>query len=242
MNLWYTDNPLSCMVMSAIAEGNPSAVARHIKDFKKVIDNPSAGDVFYGILRGCGTAMRICNWIGANYYYIDNGYFEAEYVNQSMLKNMDGKFRVVKNDMIELYQGPRPMYEADVKRICLLVPPSPYTANFYDTTPEDFVQETAQHLFRHGVSVIVRDKSSESPLEDQLGQCGFVVSFNSMISMEAIKRDIPAYDARGIFRNIYDIFQNDFRPHLTTTYHELQKFYEPKQFTLEQFRNGEWKR
>ena len=172
MNLWYTDNPLSCMVMSAIAEGNPSAVARHIKDFKKVIDNPSAGDVFYGILRGCGTAMRICNWIGANYYYIDNGYFEAEYVNQSMLKNMDGKFRVVKNDMIELYQGPRPMYEADVKRICLLVPPSPYTANFYDTTPEDFVQETAQHLFRHGVSVIVRDKSSEIPLEDQLGQCG----------------------------------------------------------------------
>lgn len=240
MNLWHTSNELSQAVMAAIAEGNQST-ARHIRDFNTVVENPSAGDVFYGILRGCGTAMRICKWIGSNYHYIDNGYFDAEYVDDKKRKSMTGAFRVVKNDMIEPYQGKRLNAEIDVKRRCLLVPPSPYTANFYDTTPEDWTQEIATALFEHNIEIILRDKSSTTPLDEQLRAAGFVVSFNSMIGVEAIKRGIPAYDTHGLFRNALDIYNKDFRPRLAADYAGLREYYEPKQFTLEEFKQGKWK-
>ena len=79
---WYTDNPLSKTVMDAI----PDIERRHISDFDKTDPGPS---IFYGILRGCSRAMHILSHLGIDYWYIDNGYFDAQYVDRSMQKSME---------------------------------------------------------------------------------------------------------------------------------------------------------
>ena len=95
---WYTHNQLSYAVLDCV----PDIELRHISSFDSARLNDTK-HAFYGILRGCSRAMHILAYMGMDYWYIDNGYFDAEYVNKDMRKDMSGKFRVVKSDMIEPY-------------------------------------------------------------------------------------------------------------------------------------------
>jgi hypothetical protein len=213
---WITDNPLSRTVMESISWIDD---IRHINDFK-LHHSPQ---VFYGILRGCSHAMRIIGFMkSADYYYIDNGYFDALYVDKSMHKSMEGKFRVVKNGMHKVYPyGGSP----DKPQRILVIPPSPYSANFYDTTPEDWTAS----LQLGGKDVLVRSKECRRTLQDDLAWCDGVLSFNSMAVMSAIGLGKSVSDTHGIFRKPgfykYDIAK-------------LKEFYEPRQFTLQELREG----
>lgn len=218
---WYTDNPLSRTVMEAVAEGRTKQckpfVASHISGFSsKALDFEG---LFYGILRGTSRLMHIFHYLGRDFYYIDNGYFDALYVDKSMQKSMEGKFRVVKNGMHEIcpYEGKK----AQVKKI-LIIPPSSYSANFYDTTPEDWLA---------GKQGRIRTKSSTKTIEDDLAWCDGVLSFNSMVVMKAIEMGKSVMDTHGIFRT------KDFH---TYDIADLRDFYEPKQFTLQEFKEGKW--
>lgn len=230
MRAYYTNNEISHTVLKSL----PDIELKHIYYFGDDVPIPS---VFYGILRGAGPAMRIMEYLKINYWYIDNGYFDAEYVNGAMQKHMDGKFRVVKNDMIDVYTGPVRNIEAGaLPRRALLLPPSQYTAHHYNTTPEDWEEYVKQFL--SGWEIVKRYKGSALTLDEQLSGIGLVVSFHSMACMAAIKRGIPAYDTHGIFRNIEAL--KDQKPVIRAHYEDLQEFYEPKQYTLEEIGKIKW--
>src|SRR3990167_9826340 len=128
---YFTHNNVSQSVMKVFKRAG-----YEVRDIGKF--DPSKPAIFYGILRGTGAAMRVCQAIGQDFYYVDNGYYDAVYMDVHKRKDMTGKYRVVKNDMAEVYTGPVDIIPAKPGMSVLLLPPSPYTAFMYDTTPEDW--------------------------------------------------------------------------------------------------------
>lgn len=228
---WVTTNVISQKVMAAVEESGIEV--RPMNQFM-----PTEGSIFYGILRASGYAMRLQERQGLGYYYIDNGYFGAEYVNSENKKQLTGKYRVVKNGMLEVYEGPRINKPADGPKKALLLSPSPYAANHYDATPEDW-NDSAKHLLRNlGYEVVLRNKGHHQPIDSYLDGVGLVLGFNSLACMRVIERGIPCYDTHGIFRNAYDLYKHDFVPEVAASIEDLQAFYEPKQYTLEEIKAG----
>lgn len=232
MILWTTDNNISQAVMAALSHTGHKVM--HISKFDETPLQPS---VFYGILRGTSRAMHIMKYMGIDYHYVDNGYIDAFYINKNKLKNLNGTYRLVKNDMIEPYGGVVNKSECHTtKKTALLIPPTFFTANHYDTMPEDWVNLMFKVLTVKGYEILLRDKNVKTPLDEDLAKASIVVNFNSMAAMRAIELGIPVYDSHWIFRNIADLF-SDFTPTIYAAYKDVKEYYLPRQFTLEQMRN-----
>jgi hypothetical protein len=227
---YQTDNTISQGVAKALAAHH---TIKHIQQFDETTVQPS---LFYGLLRGCSRAMHILKHLKVDYWYIDNGYIGAKYIDERNLKDMDGTYRVVKNDMIELYGGEKKVEKKRAGYKALLFPPSVFTANFYDMLPEEWVNVMYKILSARGYQVFKRDKQSHVPLDDDLAACDIVVNCNSMAAMRAVELGIPVYDTHWIFRNVTDLLVEDFIPHTCATWNDVKAFYEPKQFTIEQLR------
>lgn len=257
---YFTSNEISQAVMQAVAKGGyamapvntkPYRVPieiKHISEFKpdyaeeKYPCAPCSTSIFYGLLRGTGNAMKICQFLREDFYYIDNGYTGAEYIDAKGAKYMDGKLRICKNDMTEVYPGPRIEGPISEGKAFLLIPPSPYTANFYDTTPEDWTQEWGGRLKRKGFTVEVKGKERGQTFAFYFDWVerhkGAVLAFNSMAVMGSMERGIPTYDTHGILRNAGDIQTENFRPMVNVNFASLKAYYEARQFTLQEIAEG----
>lgn len=224
---WCTDNDLSKKVLGAI----PELELRYIHEFDDWADTIDefggrTVHILYGILRGCSRAAHIISAFCQDYCYIDNGYFDAHYIDSNKLKDMNGKFRVVRNGLHHAFDGGG-VEEKPIK--ILILPPSPYSANFYDTTPEDWVCARIIELKANNQTFFIRDKNSTTPLDVDLANSDGVLSFNSMAVMRAIELGKSIKDTHGMFKR--DGFHRyDFD--------EIKAFYEPKQFTLDEIREG----
>jgi hypothetical protein len=227
---YYTDNNVSKSVMASfIASGIDT---KHISEFKKYCGEPA---IFYGILRGSGIAMKWCEMHGVDYYYVDNGYFDAQYINDNGYKNMDGLFRIVKNGMIEPYTGAPELSMPRKPLKILLMKPSPYSAFMHDTTPEDWVGQCAKLMIEPEDEIYLRDKSDKN-LKEQLERVDAVLAFNSMAVMPAIEMGKAVYTTHGIIRNM-NAFGSETQ---YFDYKKVSDYYKTKQFTLEQISKGEW--
>lgn len=233
MICFTTSNQLSHTVMDAVSAGK-----RRVRSIKEFNQHPLEPSVFYGILRGCGRAMHVLESAKIDYWYIDNGYFDARYIDDSKRKDMGGTFRIVKNDMLDVFPG-KPEVHTDWRNV-LILPPSPYSANFYDTTPEDWSHSVYHSLLQHSpkAKIRFRDKGAMRPLDEELNEVDAVIAFNSMALMRAAEMGVAVADTHGFLRNLH-IDQG--APHYDIG--ALRAFYEPKQFTLAQIREGavEWK-
>lgn len=221
---YYTDNSVSQGVMKAFSRGG--VPVRHIKDFDPFNDvNP----IFYGILRGTGAAMRHLQFLGENFHYLDNGYFDAIYRDQQRKKDMSGKYRIVKNDMIEPINLP-PTDAKFGKMKVLIIPPSAYTAFMYDTTPEDWTMEWVKAANNNSHAWTVREKEDPTSLVSALEEHDTVLAFNSISVMKAIEMKLSVFTTHGVIRNSH-LF-GECKPHYNLD--DMREFYETKQFTLEQ--------
>lgn len=228
MIFYHTDNSISQAVGRAFEEAGHTV--GHVDNFHPMQE---PDPIFYGILRGTGASILACKRINRSFYYLDNGYFDAIYMDQNKIKDMGGKYRVVKNDLIERYPHLPVRRPARVPLRVLLLPPSPYSAFMYDTTPEDWIMEQTAKLKEYGDQVTIRKKDHANPksLEDDLKEHDAVLAFNSMSVMKAVEMGMPVWDTHGIFRNSLDMIN----------YYDLQylkNYYEPKQFTLDEIREG----
>lgn len=221
---YYTDNNVSQGVMRAFSRGGIKV--SHINDFDPFnIDNP----VFYGIIRGSGTAMRHLQYLGENYHYVDNGYFDAVYMDEKKRKDMSGTYRIVKNDMIEEIKID-PVKVSSGEMNVLIIPPSPYTAFMYDTTPEDWNYSCGSRLLASGHKFSVRDKDDTAPFDEAVKDFDAVLAFNSMALVRAIDIGKAVYSTHGIIRNFNLL--GECAPYYDIS--EIKKFYKDKQYTLEQ--------
>lgn len=237
MIFYITDNEVSQIVGKAFEKGG--AEIEHVNKFW--IDNSSHAmegpiPIFYGILRGVGAALRTCQFLHHPYVYVDNGYFDAVYRDSTGHKEMTGNYRIVKNDLIEKYTGKPRKIEPRRPLKILALPPTPYSANMQDTTPEDWFLDLKKLRAVTKDHVDVRLKDEKKPLAEQLQSYDGVLAFNSMSVMEATKHGKAVWDFHGCFRNA-DRFTSEI-PYYN--YDELRAFYSTKQFTLEEVAEGNW--
>lgn len=228
---YYTDNSVSHSVMKHLSRAGVEI--RHINDF----DDKVPG-IFYGMLRGSGVAMRILKSKNINFWYIDNGYFDAVYMDANHRKEMGGMYRVVKNAFLDIISPIKVTYKPIGKNSRVLVmPPSPYSAFMHDTTPEDWLMQQYQLLQSIGCSILKRQKDSKSPLSEDLIHVDAVLAFNSMGVMKAIQMGVPVFTTHGIVRN-YDLLVSKSGVSPIYEYEEFKSFFEGKQVKLEHITEG----
>lgn len=221
---WYTDNTVSQTVMKTLA--NAGIETKHISKFKDTDPQPS---IFYGIMRGAGNAMRVLEYLDIDYWYIDNGYFDAEYINEQLVKRMDGKYRFVKNAQHDVFPG-RPKAVNKQIESALILPPSQYSAYFHNTTPEDWEAAIKSSLPKY-IMTETRKKGEQYPLDGQIARHDAVIAFNSMAVIRATEMGKAAYDTHGCFRNIHLLPQN-----IVYDINDLHAFYDRRQWTLDEIR------
>lgn len=224
---WFTDNSISQTIMQKIAESG--ITIKHIKDFE-----PQTS-IFYGILRGCATAMHICRATGNDFLYLDNGYTEAEYIDSHRVKKThDGTYRICQNDMHVLYR--EPIYSKTKRNgYILILPPSPYSANYCGTTPEDWLQFAT--WFCENQPYKIRGKESLEPLDLALSGAKAVLAFNSVSLVRAAELGVPIYDTHGFLRNA-----NRLKAGLETiNYEKMRSFLTSKQAHFSKLGEYAWR-
>jgi hypothetical protein len=219
---YITNNEVSHSVMKSFSR--IGIKVKHIRNF-----DPSQQAIFYGILRGTGPAMRLMQYLKKDYWYVDNGYYDAVYMNAQKHKEMTGKYRIVKNATLETCPA-EPVRKTNKKLRIMLMPPSPYTAFMHDTTPEDWKIEWQMKCDRAGHMSMVRDKTEQQPLHKALKEYDAVLAFNSLGVIEAMKEGKAVYTTHGIIRNS-DMLGNEV-PYYD--FNEVVNFYKDKQYTLQE--------
>lgn len=133
----------------------------------------------YGILRGMAEKLRSHK----HWFEIDRGFWDANH--------FDGNYRIS-------YKGTQPMYDPlfpseaiamefvpwKTQGYTLICPPTDPVCEFFDIDWMDWVSRMGGQY-----GGIVRHKGTEAPVDwDNVGR---VVTFNSSIAVEALKRGIP---------------------------------------------------
>ena len=169
----------------------------------------------YGILRGTGELLKKSN----NFYYIDHGYIAASKRNfeegSTYIKNLNGYFRIVKNDFIGLING-----EFDNKRLSnlnlnfkdkrksgeyiILSEPSKYIKEFFNLKnwTEDIITELNKITDR---KIFVHNKQSNIPLDKLLINAWSFISFQSTAGFKAMVEGVPAHFTYKSLRDINPI-------------------------------------
>jgi hypothetical protein len=166
---------------------------------------------------------------------VDNGYFDAIYVDKKGYKDTGGKFRIVKNEMIEKYiHKPSATISASCLNV-LVLPPSPYSAFMHDTTPEDWIIDVTSKLRSIDHPYKIRYKDDKQDFKEAVKECDAVLAFNSMGVMAASEMGRAVYDTHGIFRN-YEML-GKIAPYYAVG--DLKKYYKQKDYSLEEIADGD---
>ncbi len=194
----YTDHSVNKTVCYNFAKGSNSLLCHvnNFKDYNKTIAT-------YGVLRGTYELIKKVK----TYYYIDHGYFNqsqrAFNNNRTNVINLDGYFRIVKNNFIHNGNGnyPSDRFEklnlniVDMKKsgnYIILSEPSDTMKKLYNVTM--WTEETKKLVQKFSDrKIIVHNKFSKQPLTSLLKDAWAFVSLQSTAGFIAMLNGVPAY-------------------------------------------------
>ena len=169
----------------------------------------------YGILRGTGDILKKSK----NFYYIDHGYLASSrrtfIEGSTVVNNLDGYFRVVKNDYIKINKGRYDSKRLDKLNInfkperksgdfIILSEPSKYLVEFFKL--DNWIYNTTEELEKYtDRKIIVHNKQSKMPLDNLLKKAWAFVSFQSAAGFKAMIRGVPAHFTYDSLKNINSI-------------------------------------
>ncbi len=200
----------------------------------------------YGILRGTGDIFRRCDSLNKPWFNLDRGYFGPGHYGGYYRISLCGTQQTTGLDKLEPdYESldrlrivfPDP-YRINSEAHTLIVPPTDYVRSFFDLGRWE---EYALDNFPNS-KIRVRHKGGVRTLDDDLTNCLRVVTFNSSIGWEALRRGIPVYsDSNHSIIGAYQkLRKTDDRPlHLDLkARRELFAIMSGLQMTLEEIRSG----
>jgi hypothetical protein len=195
-----TDHPFSRMVCAAFARG---CGGRLVKP-----EDAGARVASYGILRGCGEAMRRAD----EFYYIDHGFF-----GRSDPSKGDGYYRVIHNALWPSSEPDHSDYahqrlaahlEAGHLRFrpkrktgdhIVLVPPSRYMTEYFGL--HSWTDDTIAELEKHTDRDFVISEKTSTTIEHCLANAWCVVSDHSNANIVALINGIPAIFTNPVRKN-----------------------------------------
>ena len=194
----YTDHTINKTVCYNFAKGSNSLLC-HVNNFKEY-DKTIAT---YGVLRG---TYELINKV-KNYYYIDHGYFNQSQRtfdnNRTNVINLDGYFRIVRNNFIHNGYGNHPsdrfeklnLNVSDMKKTgnyIILSEPSETMKKLYNVPM--WIEDTKKLVQKYSDRrIIVHNKFSKESLNSLLKEAWAFVSLQSTAGFKAMLNGVPAY-------------------------------------------------
>ena len=203
----YTDHTVNKTVCYNFAKGSNSLLCHvnNFKDYKKTIAT-------YGVLRGTYELIKKVE----NYYYIDHGYFNQSQRafdnNRTNIINLDGYFRIVRNNFIHNGDGnyPADRFEklnlniSDMKKTgnyVILSEPSEIMKKLYNVST--WIEDTKKLVQKYSDrKIIVHNKFSKEPLNGLLKDAWAFVSLQSTAGFKAMLNGVPAYFTDNTLKHI----------------------------------------
>lgn len=192
----------------------------------------------YGILRGNAEIFKSCEAKGEDWFEIDRGYFRPGHFDGYYRVSYRGTQQTIGLDILE------PDYERlDALNIqiehpkkndghILVVPPTGPVKQFFN------VHNWAA-LTKWNDRVVWRHKGDVTPLDEHLKNCRKVITFNSSIGWEALRRGIPVYS--DPYHSIIGAYEKLIDKPLFSDFKERKKLFAimcSSQFTLSEIRDG----
>lgn len=187
--VWRSGHEIADTVANALNDGLRSHGLELDLDTDEVVPPEIDVHIGYGILRGTDHVWRECERLGKPYFIVDRGYWKPGHY--------DGYYRVSLRGTQQTSGWPEPDWERweklglTVEKTLiergssgghdLCIPPTDYVNSFFNLGP---------WLDRQPITR-VRFKGSENPLDVDLACCGRVITFNSSVGWEALRRGIP---------------------------------------------------
>lgn len=236
--VWKTGHEIADTVADALRDGLKNADIFHPNAGYKSAD----AHIGYGILRGVETVFRRSAKENVPCFLLDRGYFKPGHYDGHYRISLHGTQQTIGLDKLqpdyERLDGlgvefPEP-YRINSKAHTLYIPPTQHVRRFFGIGDWKAPKFDTPH--------IVRGKDDATPLEEHLTNCLRVVTFNSSIGWEALRRGIPVYsDANHSIIGAYQkLIKTDDRPlHLDIkARRELFAIMSGLQLTLEEIRAG----
>lgn len=159
--------------------------------------DPTQDVAFYGILRGTGDIAKRRLEKGDGFWYVDHGYIRPGHYS--------GHYRIVRSGLhTNLRQTPdygrllALKWTPDKDHVALdyspvlLAPPSEYVAEFFGCSREGWI-ETVRDKLRKITDRPLIVSSKEDPGQPTLDQAWCVVTLQSNLSVEAIRKGVPVF-------------------------------------------------
>ena len=209
-NCVVTDHFMSKKIVGSFAKGiNKTTInIKNFKDFSKPLAT-------YGILRGTGDLFYKVK----NFYFIDHGYFHSSKrifeQGKTFIDNLDGYFRVVKNDFFHSGKGNCKSDRFEKLNIhikekrnsgefIILSEPSIYVKNFFQL--DDWVNKTITEISKYtDRKIYVHNKQSKVPLDILLNKAWAFVSDQSTAGFKAMISGVPAHFTNKTLKGINSI-------------------------------------
>jgi len=219
-------------------KGNKIKISNYLHDDRDIIAS-------YGILRGTGELFKKSK----NFYYIDHGYLGASnrvfHEGSTVIKDLDGYFRVVHNDFIGFK-----LERFDHKRLdklnlnfkkkrtsgeyIILSEPSQHMINFFNLN--NWVDQTITNIKKHtDRKIFLHNKFSSIPLDLLLKKAWAFVSFQSTAGFKAMLRGVPAHFTYKNLENINSVEEIESGEINPNVFSALSY----NQWTLKEFDSGE---
>lgn len=252
--IWKTGHEIADTVADALKEGLNGRIhyTDEIKDIERIHrECDECGclmcqydiHIGYGILRGASEIFRLCDSVKKAWINVDRGYFQPGHYNGHYRLSLCGTQQTIGLDKLEPdyerfaklgIEFPEP-YRINADAHTLVIPPTDYAARFFGIDNWQIPEFSDSPC-------IIRKKGDVTPLGDHLTNCLRVVTFNSSIGWEALKRGIPVYSDPD--HSIIGAYQklrktDDTSLHLDIkARRELFAIMSGLQMTLEEIRSG----
>lgn len=256
--IWKTGHPIADTVANSLKRGVPNADTFYTGAGYKSAD----AHIGYGILRGMETIIRGSVEKDVPCIILDRGYFNPCHYDGYYRISLCGTQQTIGLDKLEPdyerlselgIEFPEP-YRIRANAHTLIIPPTNYVCDFFKIDKKKWIKDL-KTFFNDDSEFIVKEKPQDisstyniSQKDDRLTNeacftnCLRVVTFNSAMGWEALRRGIPVYSDpdHSIIGAYQKLRKTDDRPlHLDLkARRELFAIMSGLQMTLEEIRSG----
>lgn len=237
--VWRTGHEIADKVAEAVYEGlKRSGIDVSIKSTDSINGIQAYNcHVVYGILRGASEVFKQAQEKGKFWFNIDKGYFKPSHYDGYYRISLRGTQQTFGLDKLEPDYDRLAKLNIDIlsPRLVkdsksLICPPTDYVYKFYGIGEPGWFNENG---------CIIRNKSDNTLLQEDLDSCSEVVTFNSSVGWEALRQGIPVisdpnHSIVGAYQKLMDKSIND-------DYNERRKLFaimSGLQLTLEEMKQG----
>jgi len=220
----------------------------------------------FGILRGTENWLNKCKQLNLNYYYFDHAYFFKAHGHRPNERTLLRTYRLTKNAenlnrIVELDDEDKIRIEKyrlqhketfRLKNIprgghILIIPPTDYVCRYYKIdSPETWIKQTKEKVRQcSDKEFIVRPKTVDRPLEEDLQNAHCVITYQSTVGITAMLKGVPVICDEISMCKPVSIDYIDIEKEYVRDDDLVNKWIDSllaNQFTMEEIQNGTAKR